>query len=384
MVTVRRHAAEGDQRSERQMPAVDVEQVKQALSQVQDPELNRDLVSLGMVKDIKIDGTKVLVEVELTTPACPLRSKIQSDCEAAIRRIPGVEQVEITMGARTRSIRSGTNEAKDFIPGVKNIIIVASGKGGVGKSSVAINLAATLAQRGAVTGLLDADIYGPSIPTMMGVTRKPEPIAIEGKEKISPVQAHGVSLMSIGFFVDPAQAVVWRGPMLHKALGQFLEDVHWGEMDYLVVDVPPGTGDVHISFANYVRCASAVLVTTPQSVALADVIRSRNMFRTLNIPVLGLIENMSSFVCDGCGKVHHIFSQGGGRKAAAELELPFLGELPILPVIRESCDDGVPVVIRDPHGPAAQAFSSLVDAIVGEVSRRAMAAPAEPRLKLVD
>jgi ATP-binding protein involved in chromosome partitioning len=358
-----------------------VEEVREALGRVEDPELHRDLVSLGMVKDIAVQEGKVSVTVELTTPACPLRGKIQEDCESAVRALPGVTQVEIAISSRTRGSKSGSAEAKDLLPGVKNVVLVASGKGGVGKSAVAINLAATLAQRGAKTGLLDADIYGPSIPTMMGVRRNPQVVRVEDKEKMVPVPAHGVGLMSIGFFLDPAQAVIWRGPMLHKALSQFLEDVHWGEMDYLIVDVPPGTGDVHISMAQLIKAAGAVLVTTPQTVALADVVRGRNMFRNVGIPVLGLVENMSSFVCDGCGKEHHIFSEGGGQRAAQQLEVPFLGEIPILTAIRESCDEGVPVVLRDPTGPAAKAYGKIVDAVVGELAKRAVGA--EPHLKLI-
>jgi ATP-binding protein involved in chromosome partitioning len=350
-----------------------------------DPDLNRDLVSLGMVKSIEVQEGKVSVRVELTTPACPLKAKIQEECEAAIRKVDGVAQVEVTMGARTRGVKSGDQEMKDLLPGVKNVIIVASGKGGVGKSSVAINLAASLAARGAVTGLLDADIHGPSIPTMMGVTGRPELLHVGGREKMIPVPAHGVGLMSIGFFVEPAQAVVWRGPMLHKALAQFLEDVQWGEMDYLIVDVPPGTGDVHLSFSQLVRATGAVLVTTPQTVALADVIRGRNMFRNVKIPVIGLVENMSRFVCDGCGKEHAIFSRDGGKRAAEKLEIPYLGDIPILTSIRESCDEGVPIVVKDPSGPAAQAFSRIVDALVGEIAKRAVIAEAEsPRLRLVE
>jgi len=359
------------------MPTED--QVRDALSKVNDPELNRDLVSLGMVSEIKVDGAKVAVTVELTTPACPLKSKIQSDCEQAIRAVPGVEQVEVTMGARTRGVKAGDTE--DLLPDVKNVIIVASGKGGVGKSSVAINLAATLARRGARTGLLDADIYGPSIPTMMGVSRAPDVTRAGGKEQMLPVEAHGVHLMSIGFFVDPAQAVVWRGPMLHKAIQQFLGDVAWGELDYLVVDVPPGTGDVHISFSQFIKATGAVLVTTPQDVALADVVRGRAMFHNLKVPVLGLVENMSYFVCDGCGKEHDIFSRGGGARAAEKLEIPFFGEVPIIPAIREACDEGEPIVTRDPDGPAAKAFDQVTNILVEEISRRAV--EAEPKLKLV-
>lgn len=370
-----------------------VEQIREALSKVNDPELNRDLVSLGMIKDIQVEGGKVSVTVELTTPACPLREAIQSDCERAIRQVSGVEEVQVTMSAQTRGSRSGKNaneHQQNLLPQVKNIIIVASGKGGVGKSSVAINLAASLAQRGAVTGLLDADLYGPSIPTMMGVKSHPQVVHEGGKEKMQPVPAHGVGVMSIGFFVNPAQAVVWRGPMLHKAISQFLEDVLWGEMDYLIVDVPPGTGDVHISLSGFVRPTGAVLVTTPQDVALADVVRGRAMFHTVQIPILGLVENMSTFVCDGCGKEHDIFSRGGGARAAKKLKLPFLGEIPMLTSIRQSCDDGIPIVIRQPDGPAAKAFSTIVDKLVGEVARLAVEAEEQtaphqrPTLRLVD
>jgi ATP-binding protein involved in chromosome partitioning len=359
------------------------EDVEKALSQVMDPELNKDLVSLGMVKEITVDDGKVSVKLELTTPACPLKGKIQEDCERAIRGISGVKEVEISLGARTRGVKTSTEEGKDLLPGVKNVILVASGKGGVGKSTVAINLAATLAQRGAVTGLLDADIYGPSVPTMMGVSRPPEVIHVQGKDKLVPVPAHGVGLMSIGFFVDPAQAVVWRGPMLHRALEQFLSDVQWGEMDYLVVDVPPGTGDIHISLSTFVQATGAILVTTPQNVALADVIRGRSMFANVKIPILGLVENMSYFICDGCGKEHTIFSRGGGAKAAEKLEFPFLGEIPLITGIRASCDEGVPIVVREPDGPAAKAYGKIVDALVGEIAKRAML-PGNARLKLVD
>ena len=347
--------------------------IQDALSQVMDPELNKDLVSLGMVKQIAVDGASVSVTVELTTPACPLRSEIQQSCEAAIKAVDGVEQVTVEMGARTRAMQpAAPSEEEDLLPGVKNVIIVASGKGGVGKSAVAINLAASLARRGAVTGLLDADIYGPSIPTMMGVTKGPQVTEVDGKELMLPVPAHGVGLMSIGFFVAPAQAVIWRGPMLHKALKQFLGDVAWGEMDYLVVDVPPGTGDVHLSVAQFIKASGAVLVTTPQDVALADVIRGRNMFHNIKVPVLGLVENMSSFICDGCGKEHEIFSRGGGKRAAEKLQVPFLGEIPLYTQIRQACDEGVPIVIKEPDGAAAGAFNAVVDKLVGEVARRAV------------
>ena len=348
--------------------------IRDALSNVMDPELNKDLVSLGMVKEISVEGAMVSVTVELTTPACPLKAEIRGSCEAAIKAVDGVDEVKVEMSARTRAIQSEAQqqEEEDLLPGVKNVIIVASGKGGVGKSSVAINLAASLAQRGAATGLLDADIYGPSIPTMMGVKKGPEITTVDGEEKMIPVPAHGVGLMSIGFFVAPAQAVIWRGPMLHKALRQFLGDVEWGELDYLVVDVPPGTGDVHLSVAQFVKASGAVLVTTPQAVALADVVRGRNMFHNIKVPILGLVENMSYFVCDGCDKQHDIFSRGGGKKAAEKLKVPFLGEIPIYTQIREACDEGVPLVIKEPDSPAARAFAKVVDALVGEISRKAV------------
>ncbi len=374
------------------MPTID--EIRAALSQVMDPELGQDLVTLGMVQDIQADGGAVSFRVELTTPACPLKSKIQADCEAAVRAVAGVQTVKVEMGSRTRGTKSGAADQKDLLPGVKNVIIVASGKGGVGKSAVAINLAAELARRGARTGLLDADIYGPSIPTMMGTQGTPQVIQVDGKDRMLPLPAHGVGLISIGFFVQPAQAVIWRGPMLHRALEQFLGDVHWGELDYVIVDVPPGTGDVLISLSGFIKPTGAVLVTTPQSVALADVVRGRNMFHNVKIPILGLVENMSTFVCDGCGKEHQIFPRGGGARFAEKLEVPFLGEIPILPQIGLSCDEGEPVVLRDPQGPAGQAFGRVVDAVVEAVARRAVeregeagdgAGPGDPRpLRLVD
>ncbi len=358
-----------------------VEEIREALGTVNDPDLHKDLVSLGMVKDIQVDGGKVQVTVELTTPACPLKAQIRQECEEAISKVAGVEQVTVELTAQTRGSRSGDEAGEDLLPGVKNIILVASGKGGVGKSSVAINLAACLARTGARTGLLDADIYGPSIPTMMGILKEPMVTTINGEEKILPVEAHGISLISIGFFLKPEQAVMWRGPMLHKALQQFIGDVHWGELDYLVVDVPPGTGDVHLSFSQLVKATGAVLVTTPQTVALADVIRGNNMFEKVKVPVLGLVENMSYFVCDQCDKEHDIFSRGGGAQFAKELEIPFLGEVPLITQIREACDQGVPAVMKDPAGAAAKAFQNVTDAVVAQVA--VMAVQSEPALKLV-
>lgn len=351
-----------------------IDEIRRALSKVEDPELHQDLVSLGMVKDIQTDGKKISVTIELTTPACPLRSQIQKECETALRQLLGVNEVEVKMSARTRGLRNTAPSTGDLLPDVQNIILVASGKGGVGKSTVAINLAAGLAQRGATTGLLDADIYGPSIPIMMGVTQAPEIIHSEGKNKMIPVPAYGVGLMSIGFFIDPGKAVIWRGPLLHKALEQFLSDVAWSKMDYLVVDVPPGTGDVLISLSQLVRPSGAVLVTTPQSVALADVVRGQSMLQQVHIPVVGIVENMSTFICDKCGKEHDIFSRGGGKKAAYDLKVPFLGEVPLIAKIRESCDEGQPVILSQPEGPAAKAFNQIIDKLVEEIAQRAVKA----------
>ena len=297
------------------METVTQEKILEALKIVQDPELHRDIVSLGMVKDIAVNNGKVAFTVELTTPACPLRESIESDCKKALGGIPGVSSLEINFGAQVRGSKTGAGQT-DLLPTVKNIVLVASGKGGVGKSTVAANLAVALKMYGASAGLLDADIYGPSVPMLMGVKADPRKIAVNGEYKIEPPLAHGLPVMSIGFFLEADQAVIWRGPMLGKALHQLMADVHWGELDYLVVDMPPGTGDVQITFSQQLKVSGAVLVATPQEIALADVIRAKTMFDKVMIPIVGIIENMSYFICDGCGKQHEIFSRGGARRAA--------------------------------------------------------------------
>jgi ATP-binding protein involved in chromosome partitioning len=278
--------------------AIKQEQILEALRRVQDPELHRDIVSLGMVKNLAVNNGKISFTVELTTPACPLRESIETDCKNALAGMPGVSGVEISFGAQVRGSKAGAGPT-DLLPTVKNIILVASGKGGVGKSTVAANLAVALKMHGAATGLLDADIYGPSVPIIMGVKGELSKVEVNGTYKISPTVAHGVPVMSIGFFLDADQAVIWRGPMLGKALHQLMADVHWGELDYLVVDMPPGTGDVQITFSQQLKVSGAVLVATPQDVALADVIRAKSMFDKVMIPIVGIIENMSYFVCDG-------------------------------------------------------------------------------------
>jgi ATP-binding protein involved in chromosome partitioning len=343
------------------------EQIIEALKKVQDPELHRDIVSLGMVKDLAVVDGKVTFTVELTTPACPLRESIETDCRKALAGISGLSGVEINFGAQVRGSKSGAGQT-DLLPTVKNVVLVAAGKGGVGKSTVAANLAVALKAHGASTGLLDADIYGPSVPMLMGVKGEPNKVEVNGAYKIAPALAHGLPIMSIGFFLDPDQAVIWRGPMLGKALHQLMADVHWGELDYLVVDMPPGTGDVQITFSQQLKVSGALLVATPQEVALADVIRAKAMFDKVMIPILGIVENMSYFVCDGCGKQHEIFSRGGARRAAERFKIPYLGEIPITPKLREGGDQGIPILIQDPKSEASKCFLEIAAKMAGQLS----------------
>jgi ATP-binding protein involved in chromosome partitioning len=343
-----------------------------ALRKVMDPELHRDLVSLGMVKDLRVEGDAVRLRVELTTPACPLKETIGRDVEAALRAA-GARRVEISWGAQVRSA-PGVSQA-ELTPGVKNIVLVGAGKGGVGKSTVAINLAVGLARLGAQVGILDADVYGPSIPILTGVTARPT--SSDG-QRLDPLAAHGVKVMSIGFLVEPDQALVWRGPMVTSALIQLLRDVRWGELDYLILDLPPGTGDVPLTLAQNTRAAGVVLVSTPQDVALADVIRAKLMFDKVSIPVLGLVENMSSFVCPHCRAETAIFDKGGARLAAEKMGIRFLGEIPIDLSIREGGDRGVPVVAGHPDGPQAQSFLAMARNVAGAVSTQVLKAPRLP------
>ncbi len=344
------------------MPATK-DEIMSALTQVQDPELHKDIVSLGMVKDIEFGGDKLFLGIELTTPACPMKDQIKGDIEAALAPLGITESVEINWSAQVGSSRGPDAERA---PGIKNVIAVASGKGGVGKSTVAVNLAVSLQQEGAKVGLMDVDIYGPSAPLMTGtVGRSPE--VLEGR--LRPVQAHGIWILSMGYLVPEGQAVVWRGPMLHKAITQFFEDVDWGDLDYLVVDLPPGTGDVQLSLSQIFPLTGAVMVTTPQAVALADVVKGANMFERVNVPMLGVIENMSYFVCPCCDTRSEIFDHGGGRKTALEHGWPFLGEIPIDPSVRVGGDDGTPVVISHPDSPVSQEFRATARILAGKVSQ---------------
>src|SRR5512146_101553 len=343
-----------------------------ALKKVMDPELRRDLVSLGMVKDLAVDGDVVRLKVELTTPACPLKATIEKDVKGALEGA-GFQRVELSWGAQVRSA-PGVAQGS-LTPGVKNIILVGAGKGGVGKSTVAVNLAVSLARLGAKVGILDADIYGPSLPVLTGLTARP---TSRDGQKLDPLEAHGVKAMSIGFLVDPEQALIWRGPMVTGALIQLLRDVNWGDLDYLVLDLPPGTGDIPLTLAQNVRAAGVVLVSTPQDVALADVIRAKLMFDKVSIPVLGIVENMSSFVCPHCRTETQIFAHGGVRTAAERMGIRFLGEIPIDLAIREGGDKGVPVVAGAPDSPQAKAFLTVAGNVAGAVSTQVLKAPRLP------
>jgi ATP-binding protein involved in chromosome partitioning len=314
------------------------DQVLDALRTVQDPDLKRDLVSLNMVKTVEVDDRgNVRVVIELTTPACPLKKKIEDDCRAAIARVPGVANIVVEMGARV--LPSAVPEGKNRLPGVKNILAVGSGKGGVGKSTTATNLSVALKELGAQVALLDADIYGPNIPGMMGVAGRPKVI----NKRIIPIESNGVKLMSMGFLVSEDQPVVWRGPMLHGVMKQLLFDVAWGEIDYLVIDTPPGTGDVQLSLSQMVPVNGSVIVTTPQNVALQDVRKGLAMFKKVDIPVLGIVENMSYYLCPACGHRDEVFDHGGGERVASELGLEFFGAVPLNSEIRRSMDVGRPV-----------------------------------------
>lgn len=336
-------------------------QVIEALSHVIEPELHKDLVSLDMVKKLQISGNEVNFTIMLTTPACPLKHQMQAEATAALKAVPGVEKVNISFDA---NIPADARLMGKMNIGVKNAIAVASGKGGVGKSTMAANLALSLSLDGARIGLLDADIYGPNIPLMMGVNERPK----GQNDKIIPPQGYGIKIMSMGFLVDPNQPVIWRGPMIHNALRQFLQDVEWGNLDYLVVDLPPGTGDASLSLAQSLSLTGAVIVTTPQQVALSDVVRGVAMFQQLNVPILGVIENMSYFVAPDTGKRYDIFGHGGGAKMAKEVEVDFLGEVPLEPQVREGGDEGSPIVVRAPECAAAQAIRGIAQKVAAAVS----------------
>ena len=349
------------------MAQVTEQNVLDTLRKIVDPDLHKDIVALGFVKDLQINGGDVSFRIVLTTPACPVKEQMQTQAQELVSALPGVSAVHVKMDAEVPKGRGITE--KVVVPGVRNIIAVSSGKGGVGKSTVAVNLAVALAQDGARVGLMDADLYGPNAPLMLGLTDA-QPI-VSGN-KLVPNEAHGVKLISIGILKPGDEPMIFRGPILHSLVRQFLGDVLWGELDYLIVDMPPGTGDVQLSLAQLVPVQGAVLVTTPQAVALADVRRALRMFETVHVPVLGIVENMSYFVAPDTGRRYNIFGEGGGQKLAGEYHVPFLAAIPIGLEVREGGDKGVPVVIGQPDSPQAAAFRRMAEEVARQVSIEAM------------
>ncbi|QQS28627.1 MAG: Mrp/NBP35 family ATP-binding protein [Sphingobacteriales bacterium] len=340
-----------------------------ALSYVDDPDLGKDLVTLNMVDNINIEGNRVSFRLILTTPACPLKEQIKNACITAIKHFVSKEAtVEVEITSRVTTMRQ---EGSSVLPEVKNIIAVASGKGGVGKSTVAVNLSLALSHSGAKVGLIDADIYGPSIPVMMNLRkRRPHVVQVNGQNKIEPIEQYGIKTISIGFLADETQAIVWRGPMVSSALRQFITDAFWGELDYLVIDMPPGTGDIHLTLAQLVPITAAIVVTTPQEVAKADVVRSIGMFQLpqINVPVLGIIENMSYFSPPEMpDKRYYLFGQGGGSSLAGEFNVPLLGEIPIVEEIRSGGDLGMPAVLQ-PNSNAGKEFVKLAYTVAQNIA----------------
>ncbi len=338
-------------------------QVLDALRTCMEPELGKDIVTLDMVKNIAIAAGKVRFDYVLTTPSCPLKEGMEKDARAAVLKVPGVTEVAINM---TAAVRQDMRLGRVMPPGVKNIVAVGSGKGGVGKSSVAANLAVCLARDGAKVGLLDADVYGPNQPQMFGVAGfKPE---ADKDNKIEPAANHGVKLFSMGFLMEADTPAIWRGPMLHGAITQFLKDVLWGELDYLVVDLPPGTGDVQLSLCQAVPLVGAVVVTTPQSIAISDVRKAVAMFKKLNVPILGIVENMSGFACPNCRHVSHVFREGGAKALAEKHKVPFLGSVPLDGAVCESGEDGTPMALAHPDSPTTTALKHVARQVAAQVS----------------
>ncbi|MEC4813616.1 MAG: Mrp/NBP35 family ATP-binding protein [Scytonema sp. PMC 1069.18] len=351
---------------------LDSRSVLEVLRPVQDPELRKSLVELNMIRNVKIDDGKVSFTLVLTTPACPLREFIVEDCQKAVKQLPGVIDVTVNVTAETPQQKSLPDRTD--VKGVKNIIAISSGKGGVGKSTVAVNVAVGLAQTGAKVGLLDADIYGPNDPTMLGLGDAELIVrSTEKGEVLEPAFNHGVKLVSMGFLIDRDQPVIWRGPMLNGVIRQFLYQVEWGELDYLIVDMPPGTGDAQLTLTQAVPMAGAVIVTTPQTVALLDSRKGLRMFQQMNVPILGIVENMSYFIPPDMPDKHYdIFGSGGGSKTAAELGVPLLGCVPIEIATRVGGDNGVPIVVAEPDSASAKALKAIAQTIAAKVSIAAL------------
>lgn len=341
--------------------------VLEALKVVQDPDLGRDIVSLDFIKELQIDGGQVSFDIELTTPACPVKEQMHDQAVAAVSALEGVTGVTVNMTANVRAVAS-PDAGRAPIPGVKNIIAVGAGKGGVGKSTVAVNLALALAKYGGRVGLIDADVYGPNIPIMLGIRGQLE---TDGK-KIVPAEKYGIPVVSMGFLTQDETPIIWRGPMLHGVVQQFFREVRWEELDYLVVDMPPGTGDVALSLSQTVPVSGAVVVTTPQVVSVADSRRAVAMYKKLNVPTLGIVENMSHFVCPSCDHESDLFGKGGGESAASDMGVPFLGRIPVYQPIREGGDSGNPIVLAEPDSAAARAFLDVAERTAAQVSIAAL------------
>lgn len=337
--------------------------VLDALRSVRDPDLHRDIVELGFVKNLRICNSHVAFSIELTTPACPVKELMKSQAERAVSALPGVTQVSVEMTARVTASRPVLGD-KGLIPGVKNVIAVSSGKGGVGKSTIAVNLACALQRTGARVGILDADVYGPNVPLMLGVSGQPTVV----DKRIVPFERHGLQVMSMGLLVAEDQPVIWRGPMLHSAVRQFLFDVAWSDLDYLVVDLPPGTGDAQLSLSQQAHLIGAVIVTTPQDVSVLDVKKAIRMFQTVNVPILGVVENMAWFTPPGHSERYYLFGQGGGEKIQREFGVPMLGQVPLEIGVREGGDNGRPITIAAPDCASAKALTEIAGKVAQQVS----------------
>lgn len=342
------------------------EKVLEVLKRVQDPDLRKDIVSLGFIRNLKIEGGNVTFDMNLTTPACPVKDQMRDEALALVKGLGGVQNVDINM---TAEVRTTPQMDRTALKGVKNIIAVGSGKGGVGKSTVAVNIAASLAAEGTSVGLLDGDIYGPTMPIMLGINQPPRSI----NNRMIPQESAGLRFMSMGLLVKSDQPLIWRGPMAHRALQQCLFDVEWGNLDYLVVDLPPGTGDIHLTLAQQVPLTGAVIVSTPQDVGLQISMKTLRMFQQTRVPILGIVENMSYYICPHCNSRDYIFGEGGARRAAAELELPFLGEVPLDLAIRQQSDAGSPIVVSKPDSESAKTLREISRKVAAQVSIRSFA-----------
>lgn len=345
------------------------EALMNVLRKVEDPDLHKDIVTLNMVKNLTIEGKKVEFTLELTTPACPLKDKMKNDAINVIKsEFPFIENVNVKLTSNVQSYKDKTKG--DILPGVKNTIAIASGKGGVGKSTVAVNLAVSLAKDGAKVGLLDADLYGPSIPMMLGIKGKPTIYQDANSKKMLPLENYGLKVMSIGFLIDEDAPVIWRGALASGAIKQFMTDVNWGDLDYLIYDLPPGTGDIQLTLAQTIPLTGGIIVTTPQNISLIDARKALKMFQRVNIPILGIIENMSYFIAPDTGKKYDIFGVGGGQRLSQELSVPFLGGIPIDPRIRQGGDNGKPIIFDMPDTEEAEQIINISRNLAAQISIR--------------